>query len=158
CDRCLAALQALQADDTLVAAVQQVRSASPSSRAEALAQLRQRWRKPAAGPALEVTVGASAAQAAGAAYEYLSPPERSDEIGRLGGSRILKVLGSGGMGVVFQAEDVQLERPVALKVMKPEVAADPAARQRFLREAKATAKLHNDHIVRIYQVGDANGV
>jgi WD40 repeat protein/serine/threonine protein kinase len=77
-----------------------------------------------------------------------------DEIGWLGGYRIHKVLGTGGMGVVYQAEDVQLQRPVALKVMKAEVAQKPANRERFLREARAAAKLKSDHVVTIYQVGE----
>jgi serine/threonine protein kinase len=62
------------------------------------------------------------------------------------------------MGVVFDAEDRQLGRPVALKVMKPELAAEPVARQRFLQEAQAAAALRHDHIVTIYQVGEDQGV
>ena len=50
---------------------------------------------------------------------FLNPAEEPDEIGRLGGYRVLDVLGTGGMGVVFRAEDPKLNRPVALKVMKP---------------------------------------
>jgi predicted Ser/Thr protein kinase len=87
-------------------------------------------------------------------HGFLSPPERPDELGRLGAYRVLKLLGHGGMGAVYLAEDIQLERLVALKVMRPELAADPGARRRFLREAKAAAKLKDDHIVAIYHVGE----
>jgi serine/threonine-protein kinase len=83
----------------------------------------------------------------------LSAPQAPDELGRLAHYRVLKVLGQGGMGVVFQCEDTQLERPVALKVMLPEVASDPAARERFLREARACAAVKNDFVVTIYHVG-----
>jgi serine/threonine protein kinase len=91
-------------------------------------------------------------------YALLSPPERPDELGRLGGYRVLKLLGQGGMGAVYLAEDPQLERLVALKVMRPELAANPDSRQRFLREARATAKLKDDHVVAIYQVGEHKGL
>jgi len=92
-------------------------------------------------------------------YPFLEPPRQPDELGWLGPYRILKVLGQGGMGIVFQAEDTQLERLVALKVMNPEgEPRDPAARKRFLREARMTAALHTDHIVTIHQVGDVNGL
>lgn len=88
----------------------------------------------------------------------LDPPRTADEIGRLAHYRVLKVLGEGGMGVVFLAEDTRLGRTVALKTMKPEIAADPRHRQRFLREARAAAKVEHDHIVPIYGVGEDNGV
>ena len=67
----------------------------------------------------------------------LAPPQQPDEIGRLGDYRVLKVLGSGGMGVVFLAEDVRLRRRVAVKAMKPSLAANAKSRERFLREAQA---------------------
>jgi serine/threonine protein kinase len=79
-------------------------------------------------------------------------------MGRLGPYRVLKQLGVGGMGIVYKAEDISLQRPVALKVMRPDRAADPEARQRFLREARATAALKHAHIVTIYQVGEDRGV
>jgi len=72
--------------------------------------------------------------------------------------RIIKQLGRGGMGVVYQAEDTQLHRMAALKVMRPDYAADDEARARFIREARAAAALKHDHIVTIYQVGEENGV
>lgn len=91
-------------------------------------------------------------------YGYLAPPQAPDEIGRLGPYRILRVLGTGGMGVVFQAEDINLRRTVALKAMKPEVATNPVSVKRFLREARVAASIEHDHIVAIYQVGDDRGV
>ena len=89
---------------------------------------------------------------------FLAPPQNPDELGRLGAYRVLKVLGQGGMGVVFLAEDTHLERKVALKAMKPVLAASESAKKRFLREAKTTASIKHDHIVTIYQVGEDRGV
>jgi hypothetical protein len=91
-------------------------------------------------------------------YSFLAPPQAAGERGRLGGYRVLQVLGSGGMGVVFEAEDPQLRRRVALKALLPVLAASPAARQRFLREARAAAAVRNDHVVTIYQVGEDRGI
>ena len=90
--------------------------------------------------------------------DFLAPPQGPDEIGRLGPYRVLKVLGAGGMGVVFQAEDPALQRLVALKAMLPTLAASASARERFLREARAAAAVEHDHIVAIYQVGEDRGV
>lgn len=90
--------------------------------------------------------------------DFLAPAQADDEIGRLGPYRVFKVLGIGGMGIVFEAEDVDLRRRVALKVMLPNSAAKENARQRFLREARAAAAIKHDHIVTIYQVGQDRGV
>jgi hypothetical protein len=89
--------------------------------------------------------------------DILAPPQEPGELGRLGPYRVLKVIGQGGMGIVFEAEDLQLGRPVALKVMKAAVAAGPAARQRFQREARSMAAVKSDHVVTIYQVGEDRG-
>jgi serine/threonine protein kinase len=89
---------------------------------------------------------------------FLSPPQGPGELGRLGPYRVLKVLGSGGMGVVFEAEDVRLMRRVALKAMKPSVAAKPENRQRFLREAQIAAKIDHDNVVTIYQADEDHGI
>ena len=63
--------------------------------------------------------------------DFLSPAQAKDELGRLGTYRVLKLLGRGGMGMVFLAEDPQLQRTVALKTMLPEVAKNPSSRKRF---------------------------
>jgi serine/threonine protein kinase len=89
-------------------------------------------------------------------FPFLSPPREANELGWLGHYRILSVLGQGGMGIVFGAIDANLQRWVALKVMKPDSAQDEAARQRFLREARALAALKSDHIVAVHQVGQTN--
>jgi serine/threonine protein kinase len=99
-----------------------------------------------------------AGSASAEAVSVLAPPQQPGELGRLGPYRVLGVLGQGGMGVVYKAEDPHLERPVALKAMLPAFGASPEARQRFLREAKAAAAVNHDHVVTIYQVGEDRGV
>src|SRR5207249_826128 len=91
-------------------------------------------------------------------HDFLGPPQAPDEIGRLGPYRVLKVLGAGGMGVVFMAEDPGLKRKVALKAMLPALAASESSRKRFLREAQTAASIEHDHIVTIHQVGEDRGV
>jgi serine/threonine protein kinase len=88
----------------------------------------------------------------------LAPAQQAGELGRLGPYRVLELLGQGGMGVVFRAEDPQLGRPVALKVLLPSVGASAEGRARFLREARAAAALQHDHVVTVYQVGEDRGV
>ena len=75
----------------------------------------------------------------------------------LGGYRIERVLGTGGMGAVYLATDTHLGRQVAVKTMRPDVAADPQVRERFLREARAAASIEHEHVVPVYAVGDAGG-
>ncbi len=83
----------------------------------------------------------------------LDPPEHPDELARLPGYRLMRVLGVGGMGIVFQAEDLKLNRHVAIKLIRPKRFKDQLTTQRFLTEARSAAKLTNDHIVTVYHVG-----
>src|SRR5262249_2681718 len=71
---------------------------------------------------------------------------------RLRGYRVLRLVGAGGMGMVFEAQDQKLNRRVALKVMKPEIAANPRARARFVREAKSVACTQSDTVVPIFHI------
>ncbi|QDV67064.1 Serine/threonine-protein kinase Pkn1 [Rosistilla carotiformis] len=89
-------------------------------------------------------------------YSFLSPPELPDEIGRLGSYRILELIGEGGMGKVFLAEDQRLRRKVALKVMSQRIAASKNARERFVREARAQAAVHHDNVATIFEVDEQN--
>jgi serine/threonine protein kinase/type 1 glutamine amidotransferase len=107
-------------------------------------------------PTSDVTEGVSGRPPAD--FDFLAPPQGPDELGRLGPYRVLKLLGQGGMGAVFQAEDPRLQRTVALKVMLPEYAKKASAKDRFLREARAAAAIEHDHIVGIYQVDEDRGV
>jgi serine/threonine protein kinase len=89
---------------------------------------------------------------------FLGPPLQEGDIGSLGPFRIHKVLGSGSTGIVFGAEDTVLRRLVALKVLRPAIAASAHSRQRFLREARAAAALDHENILTIYHVGEDRGI
>jgi serine/threonine protein kinase len=76
---------------------------------------------------------------------------------RLAGYRVEAPLGAGGMAVVYRAHDERLNRPVALKVFAPIAAGDPAARQRFVDESRVAAAVDHEHIIPIYDAGEARG-
>ncbi|MFL5330833.1 MAG: transporter substrate-binding protein [Gemmataceae bacterium] len=86
----------------------------------------------------------------------LGPPIGPNEIGTIGPYRVYRLLGTGGMGAVFEAEDPDLMRRVALKVPFRSLMTRPTARERFLREARTAAALKDERIVTIYQVGQVN--
>src|SRR2546430_5342867 len=77
---------------------------------------------------------------------------------RLGRYEIRSKIGEGGMGEVYLAEDAELHRKVALKVLPSEVAAHPDRMRRFVQEAKAAAALNHPHIAHIYEIGEHEGV
>lgn len=87
----------------------------------------------------------------------LRPAVGADEIGRLGSYRILRLLGLGGMGAVFHAEDILLKRSAALKIMLPRAAQRLNNRERFLREARSAAAVTHPRIVTIYQIAEDGG-
>ena len=77
---------------------------------------------------------------------------------RLGHFEVDEKIGAGGMGAVFRAVDLELSRHVALKVLHPQVAADPSLVSRFRNEARACAQLNHDNVARVYFTGDQDGV
>jgi WD40 repeat protein len=173
CDTCASAADSLTASDAIIEAARSRRVIAEDD--ELLAQAIQRGKQLRSESETVESIEDTAAvnvresQAGRAApsdgktptqqpIDFLHPPQQREEIGRLGGYRVLEVMGVGGMGVVFRAEDPKLERLVALKAMKPEVAASKLAKDRFLREAKATAAIEHDNIVQIYQVGEDGDV
>lgn len=76
---------------------------------------------------------------------------------RLGDFEIAAVAGAGGMGVVYKARQQSLDRDIALKVIREEIASEPEYRERFLREAKLAASVDHPNVVTVYDVGDKDG-
>jgi serine/threonine protein kinase len=86
------------------------------------------------------------------ARSILDEPRYPEMLGRIGRYDIERLIGSGGMGIVFKGFDTELNRPVAIKVLAPSIAYHGGARQRFSREAKAAAAVVHEHVVPIYNV------
>src|SRR5215831_10829268 len=75
----------------------------------------------------------------------------------LAGYRVDALLGRGGMGVVYRAHDLALDRPVALKILAPELTADAGFRDRFLRESRLAASIDHPNVIPLYDAGEAAG-
>ena len=150
CARCQRELQTRDAaSDPLILQIRQPRQADPVDAEPLLTQaLRQAQALAAAAPTRRERIE----------HPCLAPAQAPDEVGRLGSYRVLRQIGAGGMGTVYQGEDPDLRRPVALKVMNSFLAFQDGPRRRFLHEARAMAALTHDHIVPIYHVGEERGV
>jgi serine/threonine protein kinase len=94
----------------------------------------------------------------GGGLDFLAPSQKPGSLGSLAHYEVLEVVGRGGMGVVFRAFDTKLHRVVAIKALAPQLATSSAARQRFVREARAAAAVTHDHIIAIHAVEDAGPV
>jgi serine/threonine protein kinase len=90
-------------------------------------------------------------------FNFLTPCEKPGYLGSVANFRVRELIGEGGMGYVFLAEDKYLKRPVALKVMKPRLARKKRSLGWFVDEARATSALQSDRIATIYQIGEHRG-
>ena len=86
------------------------------------------------------------------AKQLLSPASHPEMLGRIGRYEVERLIGAGGMGIVFKAFDTELNRPVAIKLLAPHLAISGAGRKRFSREAKAAAAIVHEHVVPIHTV------
>jgi tRNA A-37 threonylcarbamoyl transferase component Bud32 len=86
------------------------------------------------------------------------PPAAGTLAGHFPSLQVLELLGQGGMGAVYKTRQTKLDRLVALKILPPEVARDPAFAERFTREARSLARLNHPNIVTVYDFGDADGL
>lgn len=84
--------------------------------------------------------------------DFLSPPSHPEMLGRIGRYEIERMIGSGGMGIVLKGFDTELHRVVAIKVLKPHLAHNGAARRRFAREAQSAAAVVHEHVIPIHDV------
>ena len=83
---------------------------------------------------------------------------RYSQVRRSGRTRVLALIGAGGMGEVYRARDLRLNRDVAIKVLPSDRVGDESRRRRFVREAQAVSALNHPHIITIYEIESANGI
>jgi len=103
-------------------------------------------------------IATGAGEALGATWTIAARPERHQPGDLIGGRyKLLSAAGSGGMGVVFRAEDTKLRRTVALKLLPFEISQSPEAKERFLREAQAAAILDHPNICTVHEVDEHDG-
>jgi tetratricopeptide (TPR) repeat protein/tRNA A-37 threonylcarbamoyl transferase component Bud32 len=88
----------------------------------------------------------------------LSPPQREGDLGSIEHFHVVRLIGEGSNGLVFEAEDSVMGRRVAIKVMRPEIAGSQTARIRFVREARAGGAVVHENVVPVYQIGEIHGL
>jgi serine/threonine-protein kinase len=109
-------------------------------------------------PACLLKMGVTTDTVSDAKQPANNPPSTSELAPLFPQLEILGLIGKGGMGAVYKARQKQLDRIVALKILPPGIGDDPAFAERFMREAKALAKLNHPGIVTLYEFGKADGL
>jgi serine/threonine protein kinase/WD40 repeat protein len=159
CPACVESLNAVRAVDPLVEVVRQSGDGSTLPQSPVVRDLVERISGlQNTDPYIDRDPASTASHLPPPQFSFLRPAEGPDAIGRLGSYRVLRLLGEGGMGVVFEAWDEHLNRNIALKVIKPGSASSPEAQQHFLREGRSIAALQHDHVIPVYQYGEDRGV
>ncbi len=149
CESCQDKLEALAADSDSWATAARHAQRHDGGVESALQQILQ---KSKADP-----IPSDSSEAAELPLDFLGPPEKPGQLGRLSHYEVLEVIGRGGMGIVLKAFDQTLQRVVAIKVMAPQLATSSTARKRFIREAVAAAAVRHEHVVGIHAVDEEKG-
>jgi tetratricopeptide (TPR) repeat protein len=175
CRSCLEKASRLQANDPLLEALEQEPAAPAEENAEAvIAVLLERLApllttKEGSGVLAPAEAGRAVTdrtpatnrlpggEALPSVSDFLDPPQEPGEIGRLGSYSVLRVLGTGGMGIVYQAMQARPKRMVALKMILAGTQAGPQRVARFRSETEVVARLHHPNILQIYEVGEHGG-
>ncbi len=148
CESCQAKLEELAtAGSNLTGLVQKIHEAEPVSDSAYWPAL-----KELDSGITETFVPKSTPRGRNLSLDFLLPASDSAYLGRLAQFDVMRIIGRGGMGIVFEAFDSRLQRNVALKVLDPEFAGDEIARQRFCREARAAASITHENVVAVHQV------
>ena len=136
--------------------------ASCRDRLDAIAASAERWSEVRAElsstPEIDAEPGPTIPALVHLVKKLLAPSDDDRGLGRLGPYEIAGIVGSGGMGIVLKGHDRSLDRFVAIKLLAPHLAASGAARQRFLREAKAAAAVVHDNVIAIHGVDEFAGL
>ena len=160
CESCHETLRGFDTNDTLSRYVSEALQQKPLEKlsdTQAIDGIMRRLLQPAGlGRCSPMRNGSNAEILADRAAEVLRCVEPAaigdeDSLGTLGDYRLLRLIGAGGTGVVFQARDESLDRIVALKVLRPSLG--DLARDRFIAEARSAASIEHDNVVTIYQIG-----
>ena len=109
-------------------------------------------------PALRMLADASASRSGGASTGPAGDDDSAPRLGEVGDFRLVREVGRGGMGVVYEAQQLSLNRRVALKVLPFAAALDARQLQRFKNEAQAAACMHHTNIVPVFATGCERGV
>jgi serine/threonine protein kinase len=163
CSSCADALQRLEADDTLIDELRRGRALAMICNDADVARLLDRLRRltapnAAGAPAETAPSAAGRSDTPTEGRNYLAPADAPEELGRLGPYRILKMLGVGGMGIVYQARQDRPRRLVALKMILADPGIGRRRRDRFQAETEVVARLQHPNIIQIHEVGEHQGL
>lgn len=164
CDQCRRSLESMSAKTDFWQKTPQVLRSAESSGGLLTSRLLKVARQSTAGgkegvetaeqPQFEFDASEDLGPHAYAMESLLDPPKHPEMLGRVGKYDVEKIVGSGGMGIVFKAHDTELNRPLAIKVLAPHLASNGIARRRFAQEARAAAGVLHPNVIAVHGVNN----